>query len=388
MDPGRRGSYVFLINSLSPGGAERSLVDLLAPLARTGVSPILICLSRSEVGFQQEVVEAGFDLRFMERGSLLGRIRELRSIIRSETPRLIHTTLFDSDIVGRFAAIGTGVPVVTTLANTTYDPIRIAGDTNLSPAKVGIVKVIDRITARLLTDHFHAVSNAVKDSAVTHLGIDPGKVTVVRRGRDPEIRGRRTEERRQSARESLGFGEDQTIVLTVGRHEYQKGQVHLIGAFATVLRSHPSTVLVIAGREGNATNTLHRKTDELGLAAHVRFLGHRADVGDLLAAADVFVFPSLWEGLGGVLIEALALEVPIISSDLEATREVVGGDGSSGLLVAPGDAGALASMIRDVLDDSQLRNRIVANSRRRFETEFLLEDRSEELIGLLGKVAR
>jgi glycosyltransferase involved in cell wall biosynthesis len=89
-----------------------------------------------------------------------------------------------------------------------------------------------------------------------------------------------------------------------------------------------------------------------------------------------------------VLIEALALEVPIISSDLEATREVVGGDGSSGLLVAPGDAGALASMIRDVLDDSQLRNRIVANSRRRFETEFLLEDRSEELIGLLGKVAR
>jgi glycosyltransferase involved in cell wall biosynthesis len=147
-------------------------------------------------------------------------------------------------------------------------------------------------------------------------------------------------------------------------------------------------VLVIAGRVGNATNSLHRKTAELGLADHVQFLGHRTDVGDLLAAADVFVFPSLWEGLGGVLIEALALEVPIISSDLEATREVVGRDGSSGLLVAPGDAEALASMIGDVLDDSQLRNRIVASSRRRFETEFLLEDRSEELIGLLGEVAR
>lgn len=388
MDPGRRGSYLFLINSLSPGGAERSLVELLAPLARTGVSPILICLNRSEVGFQQEVVDGGFDLRFIETGNLLGRVRELRSIIRSESPRLIHTTLFDSDLVGRLAAIGTGVPVITTLANTTYDPARIAGDANLNPAKVGLVKMIDRVTARMLTDHFHAISNAVKDSAVTHLGIDPGKVTVVPRGRDPERLGRRTEERRQSARETLGIGEDQAIVLTVGRHEYQKGQMHLIDAFANVLRRHPSTVLVIAGRDGNATETLHRRTDELALADRVLFLGHRSDVGDLMAAADVFAFPSLWEGLGGVLIEALALEVPIVSSDLDATREVVGGDGTSGLLVPPDDPASLASTIGDLLDDSQFRKRVVSDSRRRFEAKFLLDDRSAELIEVLGKVAR
>jgi glycosyltransferase involved in cell wall biosynthesis len=94
--------------------------------------------------------------------------------------------------------------------------------------------------------------------------------------------------------------------------------------------------MVIAGRDGNATNSLQALARELDIVDRVQFLGHRSDVADLMVAADVFVFPSLWEGLGGVLIEALALEVPIVSSDLDATREVLGGKGTSGLLVPPG----------------------------------------------------
>ncbi|MGF1618754.1 MAG: glycosyltransferase family 4 protein [Acidimicrobiia bacterium] len=380
--------YVLLINSLAPGGAERSLVELLPPLAAGGISPVLVCLDRSDIGFEQEVADGGFDLRFVSASRLVGRVREVRSILHAEEPRLLHTTLFDSDIVGRLAAWGTGVPVLTTLANTTYEPARIAGDANLTRSKVNLVKRIDAFTARRLTDHFHAVSAAVKESAVHHLGIDPDKVTVVRRGRDPVRLGRRTEERRRLAREQLGVGSDARLVLTVGRHEYQKGQAYLIEAFAAFSGRQPSAVLLVAGREGNASESLQRKAEEGGIADRVRFLGHRADVGDLMAAADVFVFPSLWEGLGGVLIEALALEVPIVSSDLAATREVVGGDGSSGILVAPGDVDALASAIEGLLDDPEQRQRAVGNSRKRFETEFLLADRSEDLIELMSTVAR
>jgi glycosyltransferase involved in cell wall biosynthesis len=144
------------------------------------------------------------------------------------------------------------------------------------------------------------------------------------------------------------------LLLTVGRHEYQKGQIHLIDAFASISDLHPSSVLIVAGREGNASESLREKVQEAGVADRVQFLGHRADVGDLMVAADVFVFPSLWEGLGGVLIEALALEVPIVSSDLAATREVVGEDGSSGILVPPGDVNALASTLADLLGDPEL----------------------------------
>jgi glycosyltransferase involved in cell wall biosynthesis len=377
-----------LINSLAPGGAERSLVELLAPLTESGVSPVLVCLVRSEVGFEREVADGGFDLRFVAATTLPGRVREVRSILRAVKPRLLHTTLFDSDIVGRLASVGTGVPVLTTLANTTYDPARIAADANLSQGKVNLVRVIDALTARGLTDHFHAVSQAVKESAVSHLGINPDKITVVRRGRDPARLGRRTDERRHLTREKLGVGPDAPLVLTVGRHEFQKGQVHLIEAFAAASTRQPSAVLLVAGREGNASDALHQRAEECGVADRVQFLGHRADVGDLMTAADVFVFPSLWEGLGGVLIEALALEVPIVSSDLAATREVVGEDGSSGALVNPGDVDALASAITSLLENPEQCRQVVAHSRKRFEAEFLLADRSAEMIRLMGRVAK
>jgi glycosyltransferase involved in cell wall biosynthesis len=384
----RASRYLFLINSLLPGGAERSLVELLGPLEARGISPHIVCLEEREIGLQQEVINGGFELTVLKSPHLPGRLREVRSIIRSENPRLVHTTLFDADIVGRLATIGTGVPVMTTLANTTYDAVRVAGDANLSEFKVNAIKAIDGFTARHFSDHFHAVSSAVKASAVAHLGIDPRKVTVVRRGRDPRRLGVRDDQRRSAVREGLGFDKTTELVLTVGRHEYQKGQSHLLAAFARVSKDRPAAILIVAGRQGNASNHIRSLSEELGLGNRVQFLGHRSDVPDLMVAADVFVFPSLWEGLGGVLIEALALEVPIVSSDIDATREVVGEDGSSGILVPPGDVDALAAAIESLLDDPELRRQAVAHSRKRFETEFLLADRSEDLIELMSTVAR
>lgn len=379
--------YLFLIDSLIPGGAERSLVELLPPLVERGIVPILMCLNQREVGFHQEVIDGGFDLRFARARGWLGRVREINSVIRRERPNLLHTTLFEADLIGRLAAIGTGVPVMTTLANTTYDEARIAGDSNLNPRKVGLVRAVDGFTARHLTDHFHAVSEAVKKSAVRHMGLAEEKVTVVRRGRDPVRLGVRSAERTKRAREELGLGGDAEIILSVGRLEYQKGHLHLLRAFASLSEGRPAAQLVVAGREGNTSEQLRSTCTALGIQDRVHFLGHRTDVPELMAAADVFVFPSLWEGLGGVLIEALALEVPIVSSNLDATREVVGEDGSSGLLVPPGDDRALSLEIEKVLGDTDLRSRMTRNARERFESHFLLENQSKELIDLMESVA-
>lgn len=385
--PGDATTYVFLINSLIPGGAERSLVELLPPLEERGVHPIILVLNDREIGFQQEVIDKGHDLRFIRSRNLAGRVREVRALLRREKPSLLHTALFDADIVGRLAAVATGVPVISTLANTTYDERRVAHDENLSKAKLAAVKALDGFTARHLTDHFHAVSEAVKASAVASLRLDPAKVTVVRRGRDPERLGRRTPDRRARVRGELGM-EESEVVLTVGRHEYQKGQVFLIEAFARLAAKRPDAILVIAGRDGNATADLRSRAQELGVSDRVAFLGHRGDVADLMAAADVFVFPSLWEGLGGVLIEALALELPIITSDLPATREVIGDDGTSGIVVPPGDADALALELEGVLSDADHAAALSSGTRRRFEGNFLLEDRSSEMMDLLESVAR
>jgi glycosyltransferase involved in cell wall biosynthesis len=111
----------------------------------------------------------------------------------------------------------------------------------------------------------------------------------------------------------------------------------------------------------------------------VRFLGHRKDVPEVLAAGDVFVFPSLYEGFGGALLEAMALGLPIVASDIPAVREVVD-DGANAILVPPGDAPALASAIDGLLDDTGRRQAFGARGRTMFCERFVLDRVAEQML--------
>ena len=142
----------------------------------------------------------------------------LRRLIKTERPDLVHTALFDADLAGRLASIGLRVPVMTTLANTAYDDAR-RGDPNVNARRLMVVKWIDGLTARHLTQHFHAVSQAVKDSTVERLGVPPDRITVVKRGRDETRLGERSPERR-SAWQELGL--PMSRVCQCGAQEYQK----------------------------------------------------------------------------------------------------------------------------------------------------------------------
>jgi glycosyltransferase involved in cell wall biosynthesis len=378
--------YLFVINSFLAGGAERSLLDLLPELARRGVKPIVATLRVSEIGFEQELAVAGYQSHTLRAKGRLGQVRALRKLIRSLRPDLVYTSLFEADLVGRLACIGLGVPVMSNLANTAYDPARLA-DPNVDARRLKIVQVVDGITARHLTDHFHAVSQAVKDSAVATLGLAPDRITVVKRGRDAGLLGSAGPGRRAEVRAALGVAHEAEVVVSVGRQEFQKGHAHLIEAFAGVAAGRPSARLLIAGREGHSTQDLRRRIQDLGLGDVVTLLGHRGDVPDVLAAADLFVFPSLYEGLGGALIEAMALELPVVASDLPALREVVR-EGENAVLVPAGDAAALEHAIVDLLADPQRRRRFGLRSRQLFEEEFRLDGATRDLLDLLEQIAR
>ncbi|HXK19256.1 MAG TPA: glycosyltransferase family 4 protein, partial [Polyangiaceae bacterium] len=142
-------------------------------------------------------------------------------------------------------------------------------------------------------------------------------------------------------------------------------------------REKPSALLVIAGRSGNASKALAEAAATAGTG--IRFVGHRDDVPELMAAADAFALPSLWEGLGGVLIEAMALELPIVSSDLPPTREVLA-NGARGLLVAPGDEAQLAAALLRLGADVDLARRLSDEGRRAFELQFTLQASAERLL--------
>lgn len=355
---------LYVINSLGPGGAERSLAELIQPLKERGIDISVACLEHVDEGVEDEVVER-HDVRFVGPG-LLGSLRSLRQIVGSERPDLIHTTIFEADVLGRLASIGRGVPVVTSIVNTSYLPL-VADHPDVTRWKLRIVRAVDRITARRVNQSFHALTEAAAQGAVEALGISRDRVEVIPRGRSTDRLGEPTAERRRRVQQELGV-EGRRVLLSVGRREHQKGQIHAIDAVGRL--GIDNVVLLIAGRHGAASERLSRRADELGLGPKVRFLGHRDDVPDLMVASDVLVFPSLYEGLGGAAIEAMALGLPIISSDIPPLREAAQG---VALFFPPGDAAALARAIEDLLTNADLAKRMSTEGRERFKENFTID---------------
>jgi glycosyltransferase involved in cell wall biosynthesis len=379
----RRVKVLFLIDSLQSGGAERSLAEMLPGLHQLGVDPIIACLRREEDSVEDQV-RGRFDLRFIQAKRMTERVRAVRKIIREERPDLVHTTLLQSDLLGRLAAAGTRTVVMSSLVNTPYVPIRF-NDPHIRSWKFKLVQIADGWTGRRLTDHFHAVAHAVKSHAVDALGIPEERITVIERGRDASRLGARTAKRRRGTRKRLAIPADAEVLVNVGRQEFQKGQRYLLEAVERLAPSRPRLVLLIAGRRGAASDELDGLLARPQIAERVRLLGYRDDVSDVLAAADLFVFPSLFEGLGGSLIEAMALELPIVASDLDAIREVVE-PGRNATLVPPATTDALATAIEELLDDAERARAYSARSRQIFEERFTLDGSTTRMAALYRRV--
>jgi glycosyltransferase involved in cell wall biosynthesis len=311
----------------------------------------------------------------------------IRRVITLERPDIVHTSLYEADVAGRVAAwrVPGGRPVVlSSIVNTSYEPARL-GDPNVAAWKLQGVRMIDGWTARNLTDHFHAVSRAVKDSAVRALGIDADRVTVIERGRDPGRLGEPSWERLMRARAVLGLDSHAQVIVTVGRQEFQKGHVHLVGAFDVLAATRPGVELLIVGRKGNHSAQLQARVRQSPHRDRIRTLGHRDDVPDILAAADLFVLPSIYEGFPGAAIEAMALGLPVVASSLPTLREVVE-EGCSGLLVPPRDPTQLVEAMGRVLDDPKLARRLGDRGRELFLTRLTAEQSHRRMIELYERL--
>lgn len=373
---------LYLIDSLIAAGAETSLASLAPELMSRGVR-LEVAYLRERPGVAGELRRAGVPLFSLADRS--GRARwawAVAQLVRQQQPDLVHTTLFEADLAGRLAGLTSRVPLVTTLANIAYGPEQLAGS-GLRRWKVRATQVADCLTAPRVT-RFHAITQAVAHTMGRRLRLPPERIEVVPRGRDGHRLGVRSDDRREQARLGLGLGPDQAMVLAAARQEHQKGLDVLVEAWPMVAARVAGAQLVIAGRPGNQTPLLAARTAELGLAHQVRFLGARPDVHELLCGTDVFVLPSRWEGLGSVLLEAMALEAPMVASDLPSVREVVGGE-TCARLVPPGDPVILAETIVAALADPAGNRRRAADARNRFLEHFTIDRVAEGMMGLYGR---
>lgn len=324
---------LFTIDSLYNGGTEKSLLDM-ASRFRTA-EPVFCCFyqHRHLLG---EFEKAGLRVHFLGLHEAYGfpkAARFLSRVLDQEAPDLVVGHLLRAELVSRAVCHRRGVPVAGSFVNDTYALAAYATQSRLRRAKTDFFRLLNCVSARWCV-HFVANSAAIARSNARALGIAEEKVSVVPRGRD---------ERVFHPPHPPRTGPIRTIV-NVARMLERKGQRELIQAFARIAPDHADVRLRIAG-DGVFRNALQREVERLGMEGRVELLGNVAAVPDLLRDADVFAFPSHFEGFSGALVEAMLTGSPIVASDIPMNLEAVE-HGHTARTFAPRDVDALEEQLR------------------------------------------
>jgi glycosyltransferase involved in cell wall biosynthesis len=357
-------SIFFYTDSRVLGGAENAMFMLLGSLDRGEWEPTLLLEDAPEVEPMAERAAAlGVPVRRIPPLplGLVGarRVPGLVRLLRRERPAVFHAHM-SSPVAckwGLAAAVLARVPAVLgTVQVGAYEPDR--------SSYLQLRQLARRV------DRYLAVSREIADELVGRLGWPAEKVEVVYNAVDAD---RAAVPAPPGLREQLGGSETRPLVLTPARLNAQKGHDTLLEAIAEV----PEALFLLAG-DGPERERLEARAAELGLGERVRFLGRREDVPQLLAACDVFALPSLYEGSSLAVLEAMAAGIPVVSSAIGGTEELID-DGRSGLLVPPGDAPALAAALRRVLGDRQLREELAARARERVDSGLRREQNAERV---------
>ena len=373
---------LYFIDSLSVGGAEISLVAFAQEYRALGVE-LHVAYLRPHAPLAKALEAAGAILHPIAGPQRrISWIRKARRLISELEPDVIHTSLFEADVVGRAAAILIDTPLVSSFVTDSYGPEHLSNP-EYRRWKVRGAQLADLLLARRV-DHFHAVSDNAAALMSRRLLIDRDSIDVVPRGRDPGLLGEPSLERRLATREGIGLAPDVPLIVAAARHYHVKGLDTLVSALPAILTKYPDAMLFIAGREGPATETLQSLVDSMGIESNVVFAGYRSDVPDLFAAADVFVLPSRAEGCPGTLIEAMAVRVPIVTADIPSVREVAGSPPVV-ILVPLDDHRALADSVLRLLDDEELRSQLTADAHRRFMDHFTVDQMGRRMMGVYSK---
>ena len=358
----RRIRVLHLITSLERGGAENHLLALMTHANRheTEFETAVLC---GEGELVPAFRAAGIPVHLLKARSrfdplALGR---LVALLRERRYDVVHSHLFRADIYGGLA-VGRVGPPRPFLVSTRHNDDRFF----LNPF-IGIVHYL--LSAR--QDMIIAISDHVAHFTIARGVRYPARVRRVYHGLRPPDTVLQEREGRRIRLDELGVSADDFLVGNVGRLAPQKGQRHLIEAMPLLLERVPNAHAAIAGG-GELEPYLRELAEELGVMQRVHVLGPRQDVPALMHALDVFAMPSIWEGFGLVLLEAMAAGKPIVASRVATIPEVVV-DGETGLLVPAGDAAALADALASLAAHPELARHMGEAGRERLRQRFSID---------------
>jgi len=356
-------------------GSEGHLLQLLPALAACGVDVRMIVLedpSHTARAFCDALSECGIpNERLAVAGHLDVRLpRRLTHRLRALAPDVVHTHLVHADWYGLPAARRAGIRA-TVSSRHDNNPFR------RRPLVRALNRRVMRCAARII-----AISHAVAKFVVEVEGVDPASVVTIHYGLAPWPPG---ECGVAAMRTALGCPQTGPLIGVSGRLIEQKGVDVLLDAFPSVVERHPGAHLVVMG-DGPLRGKLTERAARLGLDACVTFAGWIPDARRAMAACDVMVMPSRWEGFGLAALEAMIAARPLVASDVDALPEIVQ-HGVSGLLVAPGNRSALAAAIDSLLDRPAWAASLGGAARQRALECFSVERMAAATCALYGEIA-
>lgn len=303
------------------GGAEQHVFDLLRSVKR--VEPRLAVFYEGELASRMRAV--GVPVRVLSR-SPWRAIAEVVDYARAQNIVLLHTHGVRANVIGRLAARRAGLPVVTTVHS-------VLATDYPDPLKRWLFVGLEHLTRRQ-TDRFICVSRALRDDLAAG-GIPPERLTVIHNGIDTS--------RFHPDGDAVSLNLPRPLIGTVARMHAAKGYDVLLDAARELVKGGFAGSFVWIG-DGPLKTQLSRRIQEVGLEDRVRIVGYRSDVERWMRAVDIVVLPSLSEGFGLALLEALACGKPVVASRVGGFAEV--GEGLAGVrLVPPGDPYTLAAAV-------------------------------------------
>lgn len=357
-------TVMHLITELDSGGAQSALLRLLERLDRKRFTPVVLCLYNGDRLVAQQIRRLGvevIDLGMTHKWRLDAFWRLWRHL-RRVRPTLLHTWMFHANIPGRLLGRLAGVPTI------------ISSERTMGQ-EGNVRRLLNRLTGRL-ADRIICVSQNVADFAAKTIGLPADRLVVIPNGIDTNVfRPAPTPPQKPADHLTIGY---------VGRLQPVKGVNFLIDAFARLVAEYPHVQLQLVG-DGSERAVLAQQVAALSLGDKVHFLGIRADMPALYPTFDLFVLPSLWEGMPNVALEAMASGVAVIATDTGGTPEVVQ-TGKSGILVQPGNATALYEAIALLVTDHERRCQLAQAGRCFVEQTFSINQTIAQTVALYEQV--
>jgi glycosyltransferase involved in cell wall biosynthesis len=335
-------TVAFICDDLMIGGWT-TLVSLILHMREKEIEPLVICLFGK--GPNADILEkAGVEVHcfYFNKFNFIFRLLSLSAFLKKEKVDIVHSQLDLSHIIGIAAAVLAGIPFKVKHIHTIIET-RKKGFAGWLLAK--LTRKVDMVLA---------VSHSAIDSFKKHNPEFSRKTKVIHNGIDIDNFRARFQSSKLKRKE-FGLPENAIVCITVANLKWQKGHKFLIEAASLIDKSERPHFLFVG--EGPERNPLEKLIQEKGLNDFFHFAGQRTDIPELLAIADIFVLPSILEGLGICLIEAFAAGLPVIATETGGIPEIAK-DGKNAILIPPSNPNALVEAIKKLNNSPDLRQKI------------------------------